>query len=66
MNSQAHAEKDPVPEPIRDAERWRVAGKTLREHDPEMFEKLFVMLVLVHTRDPDDEPHPITESYFLT
>ena len=66
MNSQAHAEEDPVPEPIRDAERWRVAGKILHENDPDLFEKIFAMLVLSNTRDEGPDPLLITESYFLT
>jgi len=66
MDSPARAEQDPVPESIRMAERWRVAGKTLRENAPELFDQLLVLMVISAVPDPSDDPAFITESYFPT
>lgn len=59
-------EKDPVPANIRDAERWRRAGVKLLEHDPAMFQRLFVMLVTANTAESDEDEENITNGSILT
>lgn len=66
MDSEAHVEKDPVPQAIRDAERWRLAGERLRKRSPETFQRLFMLLATQALLESDDDRDLITESYFLT
>jgi hypothetical protein len=54
-----------VPESIQLAERWRVAGMTLKERSPQVFAKLFELLVVARALNDDDEQN-IPESYFMT
>lgn len=48
-----------IPERIRLAEEWRVAGKSLRERSPQLYDKLFEMLAVLATRADEEEVEPI-------
>lgn len=52
-----------VPVSIQSAERWRVVGEKLRARAPELYRRMFALLVM---SIPDGEPEEITKSYFLT
>ena len=52
-----------VPWRIQDAERWRIAGRRLREKSPEAFAKIFTVLAGLALLDADDEECSITERY---
>jgi hypothetical protein len=66
MNAPVPSASVEVPERIKLAERWRIAGEILARFAPEEFEALFCALVMTYTRDDDDLPDGITKSYFLT
>lgn len=53
-----------VPERIKLAERWRVAGERLHALSPELFERVYTLLALSAVTREDEEK--ITESYLLT
>ena len=55
-----------VPEAIRRAERWRLAGEELRRLAPEVFARLVELLVIAKLGNRRDSDDGITKSYFLT
>lgn len=54
-----------VPEAIQIAEHWRVLGTTLKSRSPQLFEKVFELLV-VSCLSSDDDVEIIPESYLIT
>ncbi len=57
------ASPQPVPERIQLAERWRVVGKKLRKRSPEVFAKVFEMLVTSDEEEAEQDPTRITNGY---
>lgn len=59
-------ESSVVPEKIQLAERWRLAGETLRRLAPELYDQLFAMIVSTTIGLSEESEEKITESYFMT
>lgn len=55
----------PVPAEIQEAERWRELGMELRDRSPEIFAKVFELLVVTRVLAEGGEEN-IPESYFVT
>lgn len=56
------AQKPDVPERMRLAEEWRLAGKMLRERSPHLFQKLVEMFAVVAKREADKRGDRIGEN----
>lgn len=63
MHNAIPPEGSGVPEKIKQAERWRLAGERLHALSPELFERVYNLLAI---SIPDENEEKITESYFLT